>query len=273
VDELRCRQEALLATVDATLDPEAQQQLAAAQQKLSKVPAYREKCAALMRAMATAERRRAALAERTSRLRAATAVTVAAVLGASGHAGAAPADPGVNAADAAATPPAAPLFSETGGRYGYRVVYPGGVSVRAAPTLEARKTGVVLKAGVLLEASERLGPAFSSGSAAGAVASSSNDVFVRLADGSGWAFEAKGSTPILERVSLLTLDQSTAARDAAPAGAATTVVEVRPPIAAGTAGSSGSSGVAAKATAVAAEPPPLPESVLVGDFDFEEGDV
>jgi len=265
VDELRCRQEALLATVDATLDPEAQQQLEAVQQRLGKVPEYREKCAALARAMVTAERRRAALSERSSRLRAATAITVANVSGSDGHSAA-----GSAAADA--TTLQTPLFSEAGQRFAYRVVYPGGVSVRSAPSIDSTKTGVVLKAGSFLEASERLVPAYTTTeeSTAGAVA---NDVFVRLVDGSGWVFEAKGSTPILERVTPMRLDREVGAHSGAAATKSDDSVAMGPQAATqGITETLSSSSEDTTNVEIGVKPPPTPEDD-VSDAVFEEGDV
>ena len=267
MDELRCRQEALLATVDATLDPEAQQQLTAVQQRLGKVPEYREKCAALARAMASAERRRAALTERTSRLRAATAVTVATVSGSDDH--------GAVGSAAGNAMPRTPLFSESGKRFAYRVVYPGGVSVRSAPSIEATKTGVVLKAGTVLEASERLVPAHSPSEESASGGAVANDVFVRLGDGSGWVFEAKGSTPILERVTTMRLDRELGAQDSTTAqsksdGAAVFKSQTGTRVGAENTGSSSED--TRNTAAVVVEPSPTFQDD-VHDAVFEEGDV
>mmetsp|Transcript_329 Transcript_329/g.1070 ORF Transcript_329/g.1070 Transcript_329/m.1070 type:complete len:633 (-) Transcript_329:174-2072(-) len=73
-----------------------------------------------------------------------------------------------------------------GDRWRYKVVYPGGVQVREAPSVAAPRTGVVLGLGTEFEASKSL--------------SLDGVVYVRLADGTGWVFETKcmrdGESPI-----------------------------------------------------------------------------
>lgn len=71
----------------------------------------------------------------------------------------------------------------------YKVVYPGGTYLRISPATDAEKTGSVLEFGTVFDASKSL---FSEGIN-----------YAKLSDGSGWVFEKKNDTQILELLQII----------------------------------------------------------------------
>jgi hypothetical protein len=71
----------------------------------------------------------------------------------------------------------------------YKVVYPGGTYLRISPATDAEKTGSVLEFGTVFDASKSL---FLDGIN-----------YAKLSDGSGWVFEKKNDTQILELLQII----------------------------------------------------------------------
>lgn len=76
----------------------------------------------------------------------------------------------------------------------YKVVYPGGVFVRVSPSLDAKKTGVILEFGTVFEATKSL------------VSDGIN--YAKLSDNSGWVFGNKGGTEVLELLEVIRVPRS-----------------------------------------------------------------
>ena len=79
----------------------------------------------------------------------------------------------------------------------YKVVYPGGTYLRISPATDAEKTGSVLEFGTVFDASKSL---FLEGVN-----------YAKLSDGSGWVFEKKNDTQILELLQIIRIPVKKAA--------------------------------------------------------------
>lgn len=77
--------------------------------------------------------------------------------------------------------------------YCYRVIFPNGVSVRVSPAIESARTGEILPYGSMFESNKSL------------VLDGVN--YVKLMGNRGWVFISKGSTPVLELVEVLRIQQ------------------------------------------------------------------
>jgi hypothetical protein len=169
ISDIQHRLDALLVTTDGVLDEETSNQLAQVRRIMSKIPAYREKCAQVQRRMESCDRRVLQLGKLSKSLRS--------------HV--------VNTTPFSEEFPAnAIIAADEGGHRGllfYKVVYRGGVSIRSQPSFDAPRTGTIIPFNDIFQGIVRYSP-------------NGSDMFVCLADGSGWVFESKDEVPILERV-------------------------------------------------------------------------
>lgn len=179
IDDIQHRLDSLLITTDGVLDEETSIRIAQVRKIMAKIPAYREKCAQVQRRMETCDRRVAQLATKTKTLR-----TQVQVPNSTPFTEEFPIDASIAAEGGGGVNNKS---SQKGLLY-YRVIYGGGVSVRSQPSFDStRSKDHILPYNHVFQAIVRYSP-------------NGSDMFVCLADASGWVFEAKGDTPILERV-------------------------------------------------------------------------
>lgn len=181
IDDVQHRLESLLVTTDGVLDEDTSIRIAQVRTIMSKIPAYREKCAQVQRRMENCDRRITQLGNKSKVLRTQVQGT------SNPYTEEFPLNTLSTQPPAAAADEDGDNVSDNGLLY-YRVIYGGGVSVRSQPSFESpRNKDHILPYNHVFQAIVRYSP-------------NGSDMFVKLADSSGWVFESKGDTSILERV-------------------------------------------------------------------------